>query len=79
MKKEYIIKLNETRVITLNNEVRACDIVVSLVDRHGASFATYEFYIDKIQNIDYLKCLSNNYRIRFNIEPSYSSEIVSCI
>ena len=77
MNKELIIKQNVSRVIPLNNEVCIGGITVSLVNNHGARVATYKFNIGKIRNRVYIKSFSDNSRIRFNIEPSYSSEIVS--
>ena len=77
MGKEFTIEQNVSRVIPLNNEVCVGGITVSLVNNHGVRVATYKFDIGKIRNRVYIKSLSDNSRIRFNIEPSYGSEIVS--
>lgn len=76
MEKEVIIKQNVSRVITLNKNDNVDCVIVSLIDDNAAPIAKYAFDRKKIHNAETLVCTSYNYKVQFNITPSYSSEIL---
>lgn len=75
MVKEVIIKQSVSRVITLNKNDNIDCVIVSLIDDNAAPIAKYAFDRKKIYYAETLVCTSYNYKVRFNIIPSYSSEM----
>lgn len=76
MVKEEIIKQGVSRVITLNKNDNVDRVIVSLIDDNAAPIAKYTFDREMIHNTETLVCTSYNYKVRFNITPSYSSELL---
>lgn len=76
MVKEEIIKQGVSRVITLNKNDNVDCVIVSLIDDNAAPIAKYTFDREMIHNTETLVCTSYNYKVRFNITPSYSSELL---
>ena len=76
MEKEVIIKQSVSRVVTLNKNDNVDCLIVSLVDYNATPIAKYAFDRKKIHDTETLVCTSYNYKVRFNITPSYSSEIL---